>query len=266
MFKFLNIFTPTRSLYVAFDSGGRRKPTVVLLHGIAATSKTWDLLIKELDTDAYRVIALDLLGFGKSPKPVACGYNVDDHVASVHKTLKKLRVRKPYKIVGHSMGAIISARYCRQYPKEIKEVYLLSLPLYLKDSELHTNISRTRTDFYLKAYEFLSQNKDFTIKNSQIIRKLLRIDDGIEVTEENWNSFRLSLKNTIIKQDAYNDIKNTKLPVRIIYGTLDEFLVQKIVDKLATFKNVKITKLQTINHMVGSRFAKEVARQITKPK
>jgi pimeloyl-ACP methyl ester carboxylesterase len=267
MFRFLKNFInklhPARSLYVAFDSGGKNKPTIVLLHGIAATSKTWDSLIKELDMDEYRVIALDLLGFGKSPKPVSCEYTVDDHVASVHKTLLKLKVRnKPYKIVGHSMGAIISARYCIRYPKEVKKLYLLSLPLYVKDSELHTNISRTRTDFYLNAYEFLSQNKGFTINNSQILRKLLRIDDGIEVTEENWNSFRLSLKNTIIKQDTYNDIRNTKVPIQIIYGALDEFLVQRIVDKLAKFDNVKITKLLAINHFVGSRFAKEVAKII----
>jgi len=249
---------------VAFDSGGKNKPTIVLLHGIAATSKTWNSLIKELDTDKYRIIALDLLGFGESPKPIICEYDVNDHVASVHKTIKKLKIKKPYKMVGHSMGAIILARYGRLYPREIKELYLLSLPLYPKDSELHTNISRTRTDFYLNAYEFLSQNKDFTINNSQILRKLLRIDDGIDVNESNWNSFSLSLKNTIIKQNTYDDIKNIKLPVHIIYGAFDEFLVQETVNKLKVFDNVKITKLQAINHMVGSRFAKEIAKQITK--
>lgn len=262
--SFLNKLQPVRVLHVAFDSGGRHKPAIVLLHGIAATSKTWDSLIKELDTDKYRVIALDLLGFGESPKPIVCEYDVDDHVASVHKTLKKLRVRKPYKLVGHSMGAIISARYCRLYPREIKDVYLLSLPLYLKDSELHTNILRTRTDIYLNAYDFLSKNKEFTINNSQILRKLLHISDGIDVNEGNWNSFRLSLRNTIIEQNTYDDIKNIKLPVHIIYGALDEFLVQGVVNKLTEFNNIEITKLQAINHMIGSRFAKEVVKKISK--
>ncbi len=266
MFKFLNglinKFRPGYSLYVAYDSGGRRKPTIVLLHGIAATSKTWDLLIKQLDTDTYRVIALDLLGFGQSPKPITCDYNVDDHVASVRRTLRKLKVRRPFKIVGHSMGAIISARYCRLYPRDVKRAFLLSPPLYPKDSELHTNISRTRTDLYMNAYDFLSENKDFTINNSQILRKLLRIGDGMEVNEENWYGFRRSLRHTIIKQDAYDDIKNLNMPVNIIYGTLDEFLIQKIVNQLAVSRNVRITKLQTVNHMIGTKFAKEVARQI----
>lgn len=270
MFKFLKTFLsklkPINTLHVAFDSGDKRKSTIVLLHGIAATSKTWLPLIKELDNGNYRIITLDLLGFGQSPKPNDIGYDVDDHVMSVHKTIRKLRVREPFILIGHSMGSIIAARYCYRYSKSVKASYLLSPPLYFRGDKTHTNISRKRTDFYMNAYEFLAQKKKFTIATSRNLRKILRIEDGIDVNEETWNSFRLSLKNTIIKQDTFNDIKNTKLPIHIIYGSLDEFLVQESVNKLSKFDNVKITKLQAVDHLMGSRFAKEVAKQIIESK
>lgn len=266
MFSFLkriiDRLRPIQPLHVAFDSGDKYKPTIVLLHGIAATSSTWDLLIKELDTKIYRVVALDLLGFGLSPKPKNCKYTVDDHVNYVHKTLIKLKISPPYKIIGHSMGSIISARYCLRYPKGIKQIYLLSLPLYLKDNTLHNIISRKQTDFYLNAYQFISQNKKFTITNSQRLRKLFRINDGMKINESTWNSFRLSLLNTIINQDTYSDIESIKIPVHIIYGNMDQFLIQDSVGKLAKFENVKITKLLAIDHTIGSRFAKEVAKLI----
>ncbi len=252
-----------RYLNVAFDSGGRRKPTIVLLHGIAATSKTWDPLLKVLDTEKYRVIALDLLGFGQSPKPVDLKYTVADHAMYIHNTLKKLKVRKPFKIVGHSMGAIISSYYCNRYPNEVKEAYLLSLPLYSKDNEQHTNISRAHTDIYLNAYKYLLQNKQFTIDNSQRLRKLLRVNDGLDITDENWNSFRLSLLNTVIDQNTYSDIKNIKIPVHIIHGTFDEFLVQESIDRLKIFEHVRITKLNAVDHLINPRFASQVADQIT---
>jgi pimeloyl-ACP methyl ester carboxylesterase len=267
MFKFinglLNNLWPANYLHVAFDSGGKRKSTVILLHGIAATSKTWDPLIKELDTERYRVISMDLLGFGKSPMPKNCKYRAEDHVKHIHKTIKKLKVRRPYIIVGHSMGSIIAARYCLLYPKSVKELYLLSLPLYFQDVALHTNISRKQTDFYLNIYQYISQKKEFTITHSQRLRKLLRINDGIDVTEENWDSFRLSLCNTIIKQNTYDDIKNSKVPINIIYGALDQFMVQSNIDKLLMFNNVKITKLLAADHLIGTRFAKKVAEQIS---
>lgn len=265
MFKFLkyliNTLKPIQPLYVAFDLGDRRKPTIVLLHGIAATSKTWVPLIKELKTDTHRIIAIDLLGFGKSIKPTYCNYTVDDHTMYIRKTIKKLRIKGKYKIVGHSMGSIIAAHYCILFPGDISKAYLLSLPLYLDDPELNI-IAQKRKDLYMKAYEFILQNKDSTINNLQFLRKLLRIEDGIDVNEENWNSFKLSLQNTIIIQDAYNDIKNSTIPTQIIYGAFDEFLVPESIDKLAKFNHVTVTKLPAVNHLLGSRFASVVAKRI----
>ncbi len=46
------------------------KLTVVFLHGISATSETWRNTLRQLSKDPdlteVRIIALDLLGFGKS--------------------------------------------------------------------------------------------------------------------------------------------------------------------------------------------------------
>jgi len=266
-FRYLkNIFIPIPNLYVAFDSGGNKKQTIVLLHGIAATSKTWDLLINELGTNNYRIIALDLLGFGQSPKPSGYKYDANDHIASVHKTLKKLKIRQPFIIVGHSMGAIISSHYYTKYPAEIKEMFLLSPPIYLDDDDSQTIITRKRTDLYLDAYKFISEKKDFTITNSQLIRKLLLVKDGIDVNQDNWEGFRLSLMNTIVKQNTYNEIMETKIPVNIVYGSLDEFLIQESINKLAALNKVKITKLDGVDHIVGKRFAHELAGMIIRNK
>jgi pimeloyl-ACP methyl ester carboxylesterase len=265
MFRFIrhlvNVFKPQQVLHVAFDSGGRRKPTIVLLHGIAATSNTWKPLIKHLDSDSNRIVAIDLLGFGESPKPTNCKYDVNDHAEYVRRTIKRLRIKRPFKIVGHSMGAIIAAHYSYLYPDDINEVYLLSLPLYNVDETLSI-IARKRTGFYMKAYEFIMQNKDFTIKNSQFLRKLLKIDDGIDVTEETWNSFKLSLKNTIIAQDSYGEISNTKIPTHIIFGKLDEVIVPDNIKTLTAFKHVTITKLGGINHLLSEKYADVVAKHI----
>lgn len=266
MFKFfkdlINILKPIQSLNVTFDSGGINKPTIVLLHGIAATSKTWNLLIKDMDTEKYRLIVLDLLGFGDSPKPARCKYDVDDHIRYIRKTLKRLGIFHIDKLVGHSMGSIISARYAHYHPNEVDRLYLLSLPLYLDKGHTQTLISRRRTDIYLNIYDFISSRKQFTITASKHLRNILRPIDGGEVTEENWSAFRLSLKNTIINQDTYYDICSLTKPIYVIYGIFDEVLVPESLDKLAVLENVKIVKLKNVNHMIGRNYAKEVAKII----
>jgi pimeloyl-ACP methyl ester carboxylesterase len=258
-----NNLRPFQSLNVAIDTGGKRKPTIVLLHGIAATSKTWKPVLDELDSRKYRIVVLDLLGFGESTSPIGCKYEIYDHLRHIRRTLRRLKIRKPFILVGHSMGSIISAKYCREYPREVKSAYLLSLPLYLGKDASQTTFAHASTDIYFRAYDFLLQNKNFTIKNSQLLRKIFNIRDGIEVTEGNWDAFRLSLKNTIINQTTFDDIKNTNVPISIIYGSLDQFLISESINLLSKFENVKITKISTVDHSISPRFAKEVADQIT---
>lgn len=259
---FFRTFRIIRPLNVTFDSGGGRKPTIVLLHGIAASSKTWNPLIKELDVKKYRIIAIDLLGFGSSIKPENCDYTIDDHVMYVRKTLKKLNVNEPFKIIGHSMGAMIAAHYGFLFPSEVKELILLSPPIYTNNSNINI-VARKRTDFYMKAYDFILKNKDFTINNSQFLRKLLRIDDGIDVNHDNWNSFKKSLKNTIINQDVFSEIEAIAKPTRIIYGAMDEFLVSESINLLSSHGHIKITKLNGVNHLLGSRYSKVVAKEVS---
>lgn len=164
MFKILtriaNFLNPYNKLHVGFDSGGKNKPVIVLLHGIAATSKSWDFLLKELDTEKYRVIAIDLLGFGKSPKPKHQMYDVYDHIKNINYTLSKLSINKRFILVGHSMGSIIAVNYAINYPNKVKNLFLLSLPLYTKsDKSSQSIIARKKTDIYLNAYNLLVQKR-----------------------------------------------------------------------------------------------------------
>ena len=166
-------------------------------------------------------------------------------------------VKPPFILVGHSMGSIIAANYCRHYPKDVINLLLLSLPLYIKSGKAKPDIKDIQTGIFLSMHKFLSEHKLIAVLQTQFIHKILRID--MEVNDENWDSFRLSLKNTVIKQNAYDDLKNIRQPIRIIYGNLDEFLVQKKINDLSKIQNVKITRLTLVDHVISVRFAKKVA-------
>lgn len=260
--KIFSFFQPIDALHVAYDSHTKHKPTIILLHGIAASSSTWDNLIKELDVKNNRVIAIDLLGFGKSPKPENCEYTVDDHIKYLRKTIKKLKINGKFKIVGHSMGAIIASRYCRRYPFKVKSLYLASPPIYVEKTNLKSFIEKTRTDFFMNTYKFLSEQKDFTIKGAAYLRKIFNVKSGMEVDEKNWQSFKKSLINTVINQTIYEDIKAINGPINILYGALDEFLIQESIDKLNNVNQIKVTKINFVDHLISPRFAQEIAKSL----
>jgi pimeloyl-ACP methyl ester carboxylesterase len=64
------------------EAGPADGPVVVLIHGLASDSDTWDRAIEPLAARGLRVLALDLLGHGRSDRP-AGRYLLDDFAVSL---------------------------------------------------------------------------------------------------------------------------------------------------------------------------------------
>ena len=79
------------------DAGPADGEPIVLLHGLASDSDTWDRAIPGLSRRGLRVIALDLIGHGQSDKP-RNGYLLPDfaaskRVAALDQRLQRLELR-----------------------------------------------------------------------------------------------------------------------------------------------------------------------------
>src|SRR5690606_18635077 len=116
-------------------------------------------------TDRHRVISIDLLGFGGSVAPPKTRFTLEDHVDSLSRTLGSLRLRSPFILVGHSMGSLISSRYAATHPWRLSRLVLVSPPIYVSPAALGNPRDRAAMGLYLKAYEYLRNNKAFTIRN-----------------------------------------------------------------------------------------------------
>jgi pimeloyl-ACP methyl ester carboxylesterase len=88
------------------DTGGAGDEAVVLIHGFGASAFTWNEIIPGL-ADGYRVIALDLKGFGASGKPDDGRYSVFDQAEIVDGLIRHLGLRDVI-LAGHSMGGTIA--------------------------------------------------------------------------------------------------------------------------------------------------------------
>ena len=53
-------------LYTEFHGGGHE--TLVFIAGLGGTTRYWAPRLSSID-DHYRIVLVDLLGFGRSPKP-----------------------------------------------------------------------------------------------------------------------------------------------------------------------------------------------------
>lgn len=247
------------TLHLAGDDG--EGPVVILVHGIASSSITFQNLVPLL-TDRHRVISIDILGHGESPSPPTATYTIEEHVAWLDRTIRSLKLRAPFVIVGHSLGALLVSRYARQYPAKVSKTVLVSPPIYIAPTEVGDRFERAALGAYLKAYEYLRANKQFTLRNAAIISRLMPIKNVFEVTEDNWDAFVKSLQNCIESQTTVSDIAGIQSPVEIVYGSLDQFAVpggMRIVEKL---RHVTMHQVDGNDHLIRKRMARVVAAAI----
>ena len=103
-------------------------PVVAFLPGIGATTRYWELVVGPL-ADRARLLLVDLLGFGRSPKPWTT-YSVERHVAELHRALASTLRDGPVTLVGHSLGARLAVAYAARYPEQISRLVLVSMPYF----------------------------------------------------------------------------------------------------------------------------------------
>ena len=101
-----------RISYVDVGSG----PTVLLLHGLAHSIHGWRKNVGPLARAGYRVMAIDLPGFGWSDKPG--NYSLDLYTTVLGEWLE-LHCLDQVAVVGNSMGGLISAAYAAASPERV---------------------------------------------------------------------------------------------------------------------------------------------------
>lgn len=110
---------------IAYLEGGpATAEAIILIHGIGADKDNFTEAARLL-TRRYRVIALDLPGFGDSSRDPAASYAIVDQVEHVRAFAQALGLAR-FHLGGSSMGGMISATYAARYPDQVASLWLLA--------------------------------------------------------------------------------------------------------------------------------------------
>ena len=249
-------------LHVAIDKGVGHP--VILLHGIASSSVTFDNVVPLLGSH-HRVIAIDLLGFGGSPTPASSGYTMQEHVDALARTIRSLHLRGRITLVGHSLGALIATRYAAAYPAILSHLILVSPPVYLPGKTVLDPVERLQMDAYRRIYDYLRGNRSFTEAGAKALAALSPIKNAVEVTSKNWRAFSLSLEQCIESQTTVSDLAQVRVPIDVLYGTRDPFLALVGLRVIGRMRGVATTKVEGADHLIRVRLAQAIVAKIENP-
>ncbi|MFT3923855.1 MAG: alpha/beta hydrolase [Myxococcales bacterium] len=107
-------------------------PGVLLLHGVLASTHTWDGWVENIG-GKYHIIRLDLPGFGLSEPLKNKNYTPEYAIEFFEMARKQLQVEHPelaaktekFHLVGNSLGGFISWFYATKYPERINKLILI---------------------------------------------------------------------------------------------------------------------------------------------
>lgn len=236
---------------------GHGDNVAVLLHGIATSKDVWQKLETVLPKDQWRVIAPDLMGFGDSPRPKWNEYSVGEHARMVLALLKSKSIQKPITLIGHSMGCLVAAQIATKKPWLVKRLILYEPPLLGEVPEFPGYSKHSAR--YKMLFEYIASNPQLVQLNNHAMWQVARKLYGIHLSEDRWLPFERSLRNTILSQQAYSQLKAVGVPTDIVYGRLDLVVIRRGIKDM--FKHNPNVKFHLVNdtHGISGRSARYLA-------
>jgi len=205
---------------------GHGKP-LVLLHGYLASSHYFRRVEKRL-ARTHRIIALDLLGFGRSPKPQGASYTYEEHVAAVRATLAHLGIDEPVILAGHSMGALITLRYAKTYPDEVDRLILFNPPMYEGREQALDTFKKSGRHYHMLLHSPWKERYWAALKtvprSISSRRQPVNLTDIVRASPE---ARRGSYEHVILEGAFFKDIKAALPPTLLVVGRRDRHVYQE---------------------------------------
>lgn len=232
--------------------------TVVLLHGLGCTKEVWQPLHGSLPANV-QVIALDLLGFGDSPKPADRAYSNATQARAIISTLRRLQATDNVVLVGHSLGALAALAVAARRPRFITQVTACGAPIY------HTEHKRDEA-LLKKLYDITAQNfqdnQSAVVAAATFLQKTGLAPRSMELNHQTIRPYIASLRQSIIRQKTYTEVRRLSVPVLLLCGRFDP-LVSLSTSRQLAVDNPRVTlKHLLASHELSGGYLRRVRRQI----
>lgn len=229
-------------------------PIIFSLHGFSQSLQTWE----NLDLSAYRLVMIDLIGFGKSDKPLELTpYQLPQILESLHAIFKKISDGQSYSILGYSMGGRLALQYALNYPDEpIRQLIIESASAGIQSSSERAS---RRTSDQLLAQRILDNGADWFAHywgNVSLFDSQKSLDKDVQekIYRSRAANSPAALANTLLatgqgELDYIGErIKEISCPILYVTGSLDVKYSQIAETIFAPLKNVSWVKIAQAGH------------------
>ncbi len=146
-----------REPLLALDLAGSGKP-LVLLHGLATDRRIWRAVVPALARERL-VVTVDLPGFGASA-PAGEAFDLDEVADRIARGLAARRIRAPFDLVGHSLGAGVATALAAARPAAVDRLVLVAPAGFSAMPDTISTLLAAGVDGALAAHRWLAPLTD----------------------------------------------------------------------------------------------------------
>jgi pimeloyl-ACP methyl ester carboxylesterase len=208
------------------DSGPKNAPVLLFLHGFGSSLQTWDDWSAKLDPQ-YRVIRLDLPGFGLTGAHPAQDYSEATDVAILTHFVDKLGLNQ-FSVIGHSMGGKMAWALAASQPERVQALVLMAPDGFpeLKDigsKPYEVPAIMGLIQYFLPKY-FVQKSIEPAFADPQMLNEALvnRYYDMLRAP--GVRGAILDRSNQTIYTDPVPRLKKIKAPTLLLWGEQDQMI------------------------------------------
>lgn len=231
-------------------------PIIVLLPGLLASTRYWTKIVNEL-CSSHRVITIDQLGFGKSPKPNNSNYTIKENIDEYKKLFESIGVENIECLVGYSSSSILAASFAANSSVCIKKIVLITPPIHFTKEKA---IEALRRSFRTYKYFMFGPLKPFFIGFVTIFKPIIRLSSPLFLTHVevdsardafsfSWRSLYFSLQNIIVMQNIVPDLNRVEekgIKVDILFAKNDTIVDSNVLmDLKKKYHNIGLKKIDS---------------------
>ena len=226
------------SIYVEEQNPESVQATIVFIHGFGGSTFSWRHNAPFFATKGYRVVILDMKGFGLSHKDFATDYSHPAQARLLAEVLTELGVDQAY-LVGHSMGTSVMLHFAHLYPEKVLGLISVGGAVSLDEGAIHPptllNFGPFRRigEVFLTRYvtrervgKLLESASHQDIATAEVI-------DGYynRLVIGQWSRSLLAMTRDMHKNTATFPLEDITFPMLIFWGEQDTWVTRTEIDK-----------------------------------
>jgi pimeloyl-ACP methyl ester carboxylesterase len=225
---------------------------IVMLHGFGGDKENWSLYARHF-TKRYRVIAVDLPGFGENVRDPDWDYGMATQARRLRSFVHALGIDK-FHITGNSMGGFIALYYALDYPEELSSLTLFDNAgvKSKKKSELEIAIDEKRNLLLTKTLEEFEQLLDFVMHKRIPSPKYMK-QAMMQVQQQNYeflDKIFWTLADEATEHTVTDRLSEISVPTLVIWGRHDRVLDVSCTEAMsASIPDNKIVIFEDAGHI-----------------